>query len=139
MARAEVPEVVVVDTHALFWFATDNSRRLGRLARRVFDMFEQGRCSVCVPATVLTELWFLSLNGTLVIQSSFRAWWRQQRNEMLVEVPLEHDDVLVASSLDWVHRDPQDRLIVATAMRLDVPLVTADEAIHDWGGIEVLW
>jgi PIN domain nuclease of toxin-antitoxin system len=33
---------------------------------------------------------------------------------------------LLAGLLDWLHRDPFDRMIAATAIRMGVPLVTAD-------------
>jgi PIN domain nuclease of toxin-antitoxin system len=35
--------------------------------------------------------------------------------------------------------DPADRFIVATALELEVPLVTADRRIAEWGNIETVW
>lgn len=40
-----------------------------------------------------------------------------------------HFDVEVclrAGTMDWAHRDPFDRLLAATALRLDVPIISAD-------------
>ncbi len=34
--------------------------------------------------------------------------------------------------LDWSHRDPADRTIVATAQLLSVPIVTSDQKIRDF-------
>jgi PIN domain nuclease of toxin-antitoxin system len=34
--------------------------------------------------------------------------------------------------LDWAHRDPADRLIVALARRRHLPIVTADTIIGEW-------
>ena len=33
-------------------------------------------------------------------------------------------------AFNWIHRDPADRTIVATAVRLNAPLVTSDQTIH---------
>jgi PIN domain nuclease of toxin-antitoxin system len=46
-----------------------------------------------------------------------------------------------SSSIDlaWDHRDPADRVIVATALVKRVPLVTADQAIHRFEGVEWIW
>jgi PIN domain nuclease of toxin-antitoxin system len=52
---------------------------------------------------------------------------------------MEAIDVFAAYELDWQHSDPYDRLIVATARRLELPLITGDQAITDWGGVEVCW
>jgi PIN domain nuclease of toxin-antitoxin system len=41
--------------------------------------------------------------------------------------------------LTWEHRDPADRVIVATALLQGVPLVTADEEIHRFGGVTCVW
>jgi PIN domain nuclease of toxin-antitoxin system len=41
--------------------------------------------------------------------------------------------------LSWDHRDPADRVIVATALLQGVPLVTADEEIHRFGGVTCIW
>jgi PIN domain nuclease of toxin-antitoxin system len=120
-------------------YAHPSHRRLSARAKSAFERFERGSCSLLVPAPVLLELWFLSLNGTIDARPSLRRWWRAMARDTLVDVPLEHEDVLAASELAWTHRDPQDRLIVAIALRLDCPLLTADEAIHDWGGVEVVW
>lgn len=35
--------------------------------------------------------------------------------------------------------DPWDRLIVATAMQLDLPLVTRDRAIRNTGAVQTIW
>ena len=39
---------------------------------------------------------------------------------------------LGTAGLDWEHRDPADRAIVATAILLDCPLVTPDRAIRSF-------
>lgn len=40
--------------------------------------------------------------------------------------PLDPEICLVAARFDWRHRDPFDRLLAATAMRLGLPLISAD-------------
>jgi PIN domain nuclease of toxin-antitoxin system len=37
------------------------------------------------------------------------------------------------------HRDPADRIIVATARHFSVPLVTADERIRNYAGVRTIW
>lgn len=45
--------------------------------------------------------------------------------------PLDGEICLQAGSLPWLHRDPFDRLIAATALRRRMTLVSADEAFDD--------
>ncbi len=55
-------------------------------------------------------------------------------------VPLDAAIALRAAKLDWLHRDPFDRFIAATAMELKAPLVSSDAAFDglsphaDWRG-----
>jgi len=37
------------------------------------------------------------------------------------------------------HKDPADRMIVATARKLAVPLVTADEKIRNYEHVRTIW
>lgn len=44
-------------------------------------------------------------------------------------LPIEHTHALAVAALPSLHRDPFDRLLVAQAGVLDVPILTADPAI----------
>ena len=44
-------------------------------------------------------------------------------------VAIEHAHALAVASLPPIHRDPFDRLLLAQAEALDVPVVTADSAV----------
>lgn len=43
--------------------------------------------------------------------------------------PVDENLWLEAVELDWVHPDPADRVIVATAKRMNAPLLTPDREI----------
>jgi PIN domain nuclease of toxin-antitoxin system len=38
-----------------------------------------------------------------------------------------------------LHRDPADRIIIATAMVLGLPLVTKDERMPDYPKVKTIW
>ena len=53
----------------------------------------------------------------------------------LTEIEVDGEIGIRSNELDWVHRAPVDRLIVATALAYDLTLVSADEKILAWNGI----
>lgn len=55
-------------------------------------------------------------------------------------IPVDNE-IAVKSTLlgDKFHKDPADRLIVATCQKLGVPLVTADEKILSYPNIVTIW
>ncbi len=60
------------------------------------------------------------------------------RNGFL-ELPILPMDAELAGDLDWPHRDPFDRLLIAQAMRLKAALVTADTVIRTCDSVVTLW
>jgi PIN domain nuclease of toxin-antitoxin system len=48
------------------------------------------------------------------------------------QVPVDTDLWLESLDLDWGHRDPADRLIVALAKQRDLPILTADNLIREY-------
>ena len=61
------------------------------------------------------------------------------RNQGGVLAPFSPDICLRASLMDWQHRDPFDRLILATAEIMQVPLVSKDSALHERHSAHVIW
>jgi PIN domain nuclease of toxin-antitoxin system len=53
------------------------------------------------------------------------------------EAPLTHQIVVAAQDLP-LHNDPVDRMLVATALVLDLTLVTADQRLMELGNIKIL-
>ena len=57
-------------------------------------------------------------------------------------LPVTREIALHAAFLDWKHRDPCDRHIVATAAEHRLPLLTIDEKIRALVGVKglkVIW
>ncbi len=129
----------MTDTHPVIWYAQRQVRKLGKNAREAFAAYESGAASLHVPVPVMIETWFLVRHGKLPVETTWTQWWRQLRNPQMVLEPLQGDDVVSAADLRWRHQDVYDRLIAATALRLGLPLVTADAEITDWGGVPIVW
>jgi len=47
-------------------------------------------------------------------------------------IPIENDYLKVLSKLPFIHKDPFDRLIIATALREGLTIVTIDENIQKY-------
>jgi PIN domain nuclease of toxin-antitoxin system len=64
---------------------------------------------------------------------------RVQLTGVVELVPVDTRTWLRSVGLDWDHRDPADRVIVATALLANVPVLTKDEVIHAFDGVEAVW
>ena len=130
---------VVADTHALVWFLAGDLRRLGRGARRVLRAADGVGHEIVVSVISLWEIALLHDEGRLALPQGFTAWCDalDSRPGFRIE-PLTRGDVEAARTLGRL-RDPHDRLIAGTAIRLGVALLTLDEHIAASGRVKVLW
>jgi PIN domain nuclease of toxin-antitoxin system len=125
----------VTDTHSLVWYFTE-SPRLPKKALKVFEKtLEEG--SIIIPTVVLAEIMYISRKGR--IKLSFAETVKKiEESENFEIVPLDLDILNTADEIDY-DLEMHDRLIVATALFFDVPLITRDEVIKESGLCTVIW
>jgi PIN domain nuclease of toxin-antitoxin system len=121
--------VILLDTHAVVWLATDQG--LGKQSRRMADK-ALADDSLAVSAITFWELTMLVAKGRLRALRSPT----EQRNKLLAagicELPLTGEIAILAGELENIHGDPADRIIAATAIAHDATLMTADENLLRW-------
>ncbi len=119
----------VTDTHSLLWFLED-SPRLGREAGRFFDDCVRGEGVIYIPTICLVEIVYLCEKGR--IPAAFQALLEEELRlgdsgfliaDLTWSVVEALSRVLVLCSLA---QDMPDRIIAATALSLNVPLITRD-------------
>ena len=124
---------MVVDTHILIW-AMQNDKRLGRTARGMIGEAARGD-GLAVSAITPWEIAMLAHKRRLALGRDVAAWIDEALSLPGVRLmPLEPaiciDSVRLPGTL---HPDPADRFIIATARHADLPLMTADRAVLDYG------
>ncbi len=125
--------MIVLDTHALIRVVNDDPR-LGSTARTVIDDTVRAEF-VLVSAITAWEIALLAEKGRLHLGREVGAWIQTALalpgvRLAPIEPEIAVDSVRLPGSF---HADPADRLIVATARHWDAPLLTADDAILDYG------
>ncbi|MGH9456185.1 MAG: type II toxin-antitoxin system VapC family toxin [Thermoanaerobaculia bacterium] len=127
--------MIVADTHAWIWWAT-GSRRLSKRARAAFEEAD----AIGVAAITLWEIAMLVRHQRLVLDRGVSLWLRQSlAKPRAALLPLDPDVATRAVALEWEHRDPADRLIVATALVHRAALVSRDERMSRFDGIRTIW
>jgi len=123
---------VLLDTHVLLWWDSGGGR-LSREARRVIA--DPGN-QVFVSAVSVWEMAIKRRLGKLVFDGSPVAMIGANGFFEVVVTPADGE---LAGGLDWAHKDPFDKLLVAQAMRLGAVFLTADAAVRSFGALPVLW
>jgi PIN domain nuclease of toxin-antitoxin system len=131
--------VIVLDTHALVWWAVGDRRLSPRARRAIRSAAEAG--SVFISAISVMEIATAVRRGRLVLSVAFEQWLADLRAlpELQIE-PVTAEIAALAGSFDGaMHGDPADRIIAATARVLGAKLVSADERLRGLPDIATVW
>jgi PIN domain nuclease of toxin-antitoxin system len=122
----------LVDTHVFLWFEF-GSTRLSESARALILRTDR---TIYVSAASFLEIAIKRRAGILAYDGSPRA---AASDAGFVELSIDAADAEIAGALDWSHRDPFDRLLVAHCLNRELTLITADARLRARGDIAVLW
>ena len=133
---------VVADTHALLWYLLDDpDRRLSPDARTALEQAESTN-GIAVSVASVVDLWYVIRTRGTFTDDQLDQVLRLLRDP---ETSLEAEPITldVAVGFRQIPRDalgdPWDRFITATAVALDLPLVTRDRRIRESGLVETIW
>jgi PIN domain nuclease of toxin-antitoxin system len=134
-------EVAVTDTHALIWAMSGHLAKLGTKARKFYEAVDRGEKALYIPTICLVELGEAMHDGSVRLPGGLtftRFVDRLQQSDCYVLVDLTADIVIASQGLvDTLERG--DRLIAATAIALQAPLITRDPDIAKNAQVELLW
>ncbi|GAB6040688.1 type II toxin-antitoxin system VapC family toxin [Endothiovibrio diazotrophicus] len=126
---------LLLDTHVFLWLVTEDSR----LSDRAKALFLDGGNELLLSAVSGFEISVKYGLGKLSLAEPPREFMeRRVRNNGLTSLPMTLQHTYRLSHLPFHHRDPFDRMLVAQAMEEDVPLLSADGILSDYG-VDRIW
>jgi PIN domain nuclease of toxin-antitoxin system len=131
-------DAAVADTHGLIFHASANGK-LGPAARAFYDRCERRDAILYVPVVVMWEVSLLARVSRINLRRSVRAFFADLfSNPAYQPVDVSPEQVYVADELRFT-RDPFDALICATAITMNLPLVSRDGDIRGAGVVRIIW
>ena len=114
---------ILLDTHALLWWLTDDER-LGEKARE--HIGDEGNVIVVSAAS----LWEIAIKQRLrKIDADIAEIEVDIARQGAIRLGIEAHHLIELATLPDHHRDPFDRMLVSQARAEDMPLMTADTQI----------
>lgn len=114
---------LVIDTHIWIWEVAGDKR---------VEQLQNYRGRQVLSAISVWEVAMLAAKGRLKLKPDVATWVARNLESPVEMEPLAAEISVRSSQLENFDGDPADRLIVATAMVLQIPLITADEQIQRW-------
>lgn len=127
--------MIVADTHAWLWWVANDPLLSPNAAKELLEADVVGvSCISCWEIALLTSGGRLSLDRDPVV------WMREALNApRVILLELTPEVAMASARLPWQHRDPADRLIVATAIIHGARLITKDETIRAFAPARAVW
>ena len=122
---------VLLDTCAVIWMSENNP--IADDAREAINAAPAG--SVRVSPISAWEVGMLAAKGRLPLTVPPANWFAGFRQASQTQLQDLSPDVLIAASFlpGDIHKDPVDRILIATAREHDLRIVTRDRAILAYG------
>jgi PIN domain nuclease of toxin-antitoxin system len=131
--------MIVLDTHALIWWVS-NPEQIPTKARRLLERAITDATGVAVSSISAWEIAMLVERGRLELTMRVDDWIaRVEALPWLTFVPVDNVIAVRAVRLENLHRDPADRIIVATTLVLNATLVTGDDRLRLYKPVRATW
>jgi PIN domain nuclease of toxin-antitoxin system len=124
---------LLLDTHALIWFLSGNSR-LSSAARAAIEDSEN---IILASAVSGYEIAYKRRQGRLPAEIS-RELPQALRKASISAHPITLEAAIEAGELPGPHRDPWDRLLIAQARLEGLSVVSVDPVFRQYG-VSVVW
>ena len=130
---------IVTDTHALIWYLED-SRRLSAAANDIFEQCDRGEIVIYIPTICLVEIVYLQERKRIATDLRMRldAELKTGRSGFILQDLTWGVVDALATIPPASVPDMPDRIIAATAIYLDLPLMSRDRRMP-LAGVNVIW
>jgi PIN domain nuclease of toxin-antitoxin system len=122
----------LLDTHVLLWYFAD----FPKLPASVAAIIESADAQKVVSVASLWEFSIKSSLGKLRFEGSLTVLWEMITSNGFSILPIQESHLSQLIRLPFLHRDPFDRLLIATAIVEGMVILSADENIHQY---DVQW
>ncbi|MFA6569166.1 MAG: type II toxin-antitoxin system VapC family toxin [Victivallales bacterium] len=121
---------ILLDTHVLIW-AVEKPEELGKNSK---GLLEDGKNEIFISPVSTLEIAQLINSGRIELNQTLNSWIKKVLRNLKVEtVPFTHETAETAYRMqEPFHKDPADRILVATAVLENLSLMTADERILNY-------
>ena len=117
----------LVDTQSFIWFFENDSR----LPSSVKIWMEKSDRLVISIAS-FWEITIKASLGKLIVKESIAGIIDNALSNGFEILPIEREHLITLSTLDFFHRDPFDRIIIAQAIAENMPLISSDEVFRQY-------
>ena len=123
---------ILIDTQSFIWFFEDN-QRLPVSVR----LFMEKR----VNFVSIASFWEITIKtslGKLAVPEGISGLIDKALSKGFKILPIEREHLMILSTLEFIHRDPFDRIIISQSIAENMPLVSSDSVFKQYP-VNLIW
>lgn len=125
---------LLLDTHTFIWFVNGDTQLSQKAKEFILNKSNQNYVSIA-------SIWEMAIKvslGKLKINRPFKDTLTQIEDNGFELLPIVFDHTLVLTLLEFHHRDPFDRVLIAQAKSEDMSIITRDDQFSHYA-VPLVW
>jgi PIN domain nuclease of toxin-antitoxin system len=125
---------LLLDTHVLLWFLNGDNK----LSEKAIKLIENNKNTVFISIATVWELAIKQSINKINFKNGFENFLNLIKENGFEILPLKIGNMLVLADLEFIHRDPFDRILIAQCISENILMITKDEHILKYP-IQTVW
>ncbi len=132
--------MIILDTHTLVWWVTTPTK-LSKGAQEIIEASNKNKEQILVSSISIWEICLLVKSEDLKFSVDINTWISKVEELPNIQFIPVNNSIFVRSVMLPVtfHKDPADRIIVATAREHGAVLITKDTRLHKYKNVQTFW
>jgi PIN domain nuclease of toxin-antitoxin system len=115
--------MIILDTHIWYWWINLEHHKLSQTMLTTIEQADE----VGISAVSCLEITWLIKKGSLVLPCALTEWLDYATDQSdLISLPVTREIAALSGQLPEHHKDPLDRIIIATAILNSASLISVD-------------
>ena len=120
---------ILLDTQAFIWFVENDIQ----IPAKIKKYIENSENTIIVSIASLWEMAIKMTLGKLFLSCDIKEMTEKIYNNGFEILPILPEHIIKLSTLEYLHRDPFDRIIIAQGLTEDMPIVSSDKIFDNYG------
>lgn len=131
--------MIVLDTHVLLWWLSSPEKLSKKASKAISEAIRQQE--ILISSISVLEVYMLVKKGKLELDTLPDSWLQNVESLPFVRfIPVDNQIAAQSVALpELSHKDPADRIIIATALNTRAKLITADKGILKYPHVQSIW
>ncbi len=125
---------LLLDTHTLIWFL-NGDKKLSEKAKTTIENLDNTKL------VSIASIWEIAIKislDKLRFSKGFKHLIGLIEENGFETLPISTEHAIIVSTLEFIHRDPFDRLLVAQSMNNSLTIITRDDNIKKYN-VPTIW